>query len=153
MKNRKRKIFVLKKESYLQMIKNSVGTKMFCRLYASVDGKRQDILQDGNVSCAYFISSILLIFGLIKKVHATVDGTIEDMKKSGWRRIKSPKLGSVLVWEKQKLGEDKHSHIGFYTGYKKAISNSSVQRTPVEHSFTFGGKRRIKAVYWHKNLD
>jgi len=167
MKNKKQKTAPIIKDSYLQAIRNSTGVRLFRNFYATVDGNKKDILRDGDLSCAYFVSCVLRIFDLIGKIHLTVEGTVTDMKKSGWKIVKVPKKGSVLVWEKQKFGPEEHGHIGFYIGNKKArlrrgfggqaISNSSVKqnvkRAPVEHSFTFGGKRRIEAIYWHKKLN
>jgi len=43
------------------------------------------------LDCAFFVSSILLMFGLIKKNHATVKNTLADMQKSGWQKIKKPR--------------------------------------------------------------
>ncbi len=56
---------LLPKESYLAMIKNSVGTNMFRNLYATSGGEVQDIVREGELSCAYFVSSILYIFKLV----------------------------------------------------------------------------------------
>ena len=155
--NKNHKIIILTKENYLACIRNSVGSKMFRNSYALVGRKKEDLLRDGDLACAYFVSCVLKIFDLIDKTHLTVSGTLKDMEKSGWFKIKDPKQGSVLVWEKQKFGQEEHSHIGFYIGNKKSISNSSVKqnvkRIPVEHSFTFGEKRNIQAVYWHKKLN
>jgi len=138
-------------DSYVQMIKNSVGTKMFRNLYLEINGKKIDIVKSGNFSCAFFISNILKIWGLISKGHANVQSTIKDMKKNDWKKInpKSAKPGDVIVWEKIK-GSDglMHLHNGFYIGNKKAVSNSSNGKcVPVVHSWDYNGKRKIVAVY------
>ena len=65
-------------DSYLHAIKNSVGSNLFRNLYAYVDGKKMDILENGNLSCANFVSSILYSYKLIGGKHATVDGTVRD---------------------------------------------------------------------------
>jgi len=175
MKNKKQNVVPVLKNSYLRAIRNSIGTKLFRNFYAKVDGKsrrkasrmleiqtlpsaekisaKKDILHDGDLSCAYFVSCVLKIFDLIGKTHLTVEGTEADMKKAGWKIVKVPNKGSVLVWEKKKFGKEEHSHIGFFIGNGKAISNSAKNKIPVEHSFTFGGKRRIQAIYWHKKLE
>jgi hypothetical protein len=99
MKIEKNKIKVtpLVLETYLAVIKNSVGSKMFRNFYAEVNGKPTDIMKNGDVSCAFFASSILVLFKLIKETHGTVDSTINDLKESGWLEIKKPKAGSVLI--------------------------------------------------------
>jgi len=102
-------------DSYLQFIKNSVGSKMFRNFYAKVNGQKKDILGDGDLSCAFFVSAVLANFGLIKRGHCTVDGTISELEQNGWQKIKKPKVGAVLVWV-EKIDEKggKHKHIGFY---------------------------------------
>lgn len=146
-------------DSYIENIKKSVGTKMFQDLFMVVNGKKKNILGGGDLSCATYVSSVLLMYGLLKGRHATVNGTIKDMEKSGWRKIKKPKIGSVIVWEpydRTKFGS--HWHLGFYIGQEKAISNSSVKKVPIVHHFTFGvvnGKpaRKISSIWWNDKLN
>lgn len=140
------------KESYLTVIKNSAGTKLFQNFYLKINNRKQDILKNGELSCAFFVSSILIIFGLIKKIHCTVSSTIKDLKKSGWKKSKKVKIGSVIIWE-EKQG---HQHIGFYIGKNKAISNAFYlykKRTPFIHHFTYNNKRKIKTIFWHPKLE
>lgn len=59
------------------MIENSVGTKMFNSLYAEVDGEKKDILEDGNLSCACFVSSVMYLFEMIDMQRART----ESLKK------------------------------------------------------------------------
>lgn len=141
-------------DTYISVIQSSVGSKMFQHLYMTVDGKKRDILRGGELSCAFFVSSILLMFALIGERHATVAGTVAAIEKYGWKKIKRPKVGAILVWEEKK----EHKHIGFYIGDNKAISNSPTKKVPASHHFTFGTlegvpKRKIEAIYWHKNLQ
>ena len=138
--------------SYLATIKNAAGAKIYRNSYALVDGRRRDLAQNGRLSCGLFVSSVLLHFRLIKEPHLTVNGTIKDLKNSGWKKTRRPKPGCVLVWEadEESLG---HEHVGFYLGQNKAISNSSRTRTPVIHHWTYGirngrPKRRVLAIYW-----
>lgn len=138
-------IELLKYESYLKMIRNSVGTKMFKSLYLSINGKKIDATHGGILSCAYFVSNILLIWGLIREGHANVENTTKDMLKNGWEKIpkNKTKLGDVIVWEKKKG----HYHCGFYIGNKEAISNSEFKKVPSVHSWDYNGKRKIITVY------
>ncbi len=140
--------------TYLAMIKGSVGSKICQRLFIVQQGKVKDILYRGKLSCAFFVSLILKFFDLIKSAHATVAGLEEDLLKSGWYKINKPKVGSVLVWQKNSTG---HRHIGFYIGGGWAVSNSTSKRVPRRHHFTFGRegkrpKRAIEAIYWHDKL-
>ncbi len=148
------------KENYLTFVKNSVGANTYRNLYARVDGKKKDILKDGELSCAFFVSSVLMtFFGLTDGIHATVQGTERDLLKSGWYTIEKPRPGAVLVWRElffDKSGEP-HHHIGFYTGSGRAVSFSDTSKSPVLHHWTFGkntGKptRAVEAIYWNKKI-
>jgi hypothetical protein len=144
---------LLIKENYFEKIKASLNSKFFRKLYVKSKKGKEDILKNGELSCAYFVSSVLYLNKLIKDIHTTVKSTVKDLEKSGWYRIKEPKKGAVLVWEKKKFSDGYHFHIGFYWGGKKAISNSRNSKCPVLHHFTFNGKRKIIAVYFHKKLE
>jgi len=139
-------------DSYLAVIKNSVGTNLFRNFYAEVNGKRTDVAIDGVRSCAFLVSTILKVFGLIKEVHLTCQRVVEDMEESGWYKIKKPRIGAVLVWERKKMGGRWFGHIGFYVGGGEAISNSTPARVPKRHHWTFEGKREVEAIYWHRKL-
>lgn len=132
------------------MIHNAIGTNQFRTLYALVGEKKRDIMHDGDLACAFFVSFILSGFSLIKSMHGTVDGTVKDLKSSGWRRIKTPKSGCIIVWEAlvDKNGES-HKHIGFYIGGGKAISNNSKKKSPSVHPYL---NRKITALYWNTKL-
>lgn len=143
-------------DSYFKMIKNSAGTKMFRNLYLEKDGRKFDATENGEMSCAFFVSNILLIFGLISEGHATVESTTRDMIKKGWKKIslKTIKPGDVIVWEKRKMTNRKfHYHNGFYIGNKKAISNDSKKGMPVIHKWDYSGKRKIVAVYRYPKFE
>jgi len=154
-----KKITPLFNDTYLAVIKSSVGSKLFRNSYAKINGKKIDILENGSLSCAFFASSLLKIFGLIKELHATVDGTVKDLKKFSWRESKKAKTGSILVWEAKKGNDGKlHKHNGFYIGNNKAISNNDKLRTPRIHHRTYGIKngrpvRKIEAIFWNKKLE
>jgi len=77
------KVDLILVKTYLAAIENSVGSKMFRNLYAKVNGKNKDITENGNLSCALYVSSLLYLFKLIKDIHATVSGTLGDLKRSG----------------------------------------------------------------------
>jgi len=142
------KIEPLNFKTYLSFIKNSANSKSFQSLFAQVDGLEKDITKKGKLSCAFFTSSVLKIFSQIKNLHATVSGIIKDLEKSGWKEIKIPQKGSILIWE----SKNGHRHIGFYLGNNKAISNNSQKRTPQIHHYTFNNKRKIESIF-HKNFS
>jgi len=155
-KEEKSKIKILTYQNYLQMIKTSQGSQMFRHLYVLMDGKKKDVLENGNLSCAYYVSSILKIFDLISQPHATVKSTIEDMLKSNWQPTKKLKPGNVLVWQEKKFSNGTiHQHVGFYLGQDKAISHQYEKKMPIIHHFTYGRtqtgqpKRKIIQILTH----
>ena len=144
-------------KNYMLTIHQSVDSDAFKNLYAEVDGEERDILQDGKLSCAYSVSSILFHFKLIDDLHTTVRGLENNLKRSGWHKIEEPRIGSVLIWEPKEIADGSiRRHSGFYIGNARAISNSTEHRVPKIHSVTFeeeGGHRAIEAMYWHENLE
>ena len=146
-------IKILAKENYLTAIQNSVGTNIFRNLYAEVGSERKDLLNDGELSCALFTSSLLYLFKMITSVHATVTSTVKDLENFGWFEIPETKKGAVIVWKKKDLGDgDPHPHIGFSLGGTRAISNNKTEGTPIEHALDFRG-REIEKILWNTKLD
>ena len=128
-------------DTYLAVIENSCGTKMFKNLYADINGVRTDITNEGDLSCAYFVSTVLLMFDSIERIHATVRSTVVDMENSGWVVTDEPIVGDVIVWnEKECRDGSRHSHIGFFVGQNKAISNNKDLGCPTKHSLEMDGR-------------
>jgi hypothetical protein len=115
-----------------------------------------DILRDGVRSCAFFVSSVLKMYDLVRSQHATVSGLVADLEASGWKRIETPRVGSIIHWDPllDPHGEPRE-HLGFYVGDDQAVSNSSRTRTPQLHHYTYGTERpaTIRAIYWREGLD
>src|SRR5438309_2171997 len=87
-------------KTYLQLIKNSVGTKMFRSFYVYTPEKREfDALDSGGNSCAFFVSAVLVIFSKLGAIHGTVESTIKDLRESGWSEGDNPQAGDILVWD------------------------------------------------------
>lgn len=155
-------VVMLPLDNYIATIKGSIGSEMFRHLYATVNGVRKDITNDGLVSCAFFVSSILSMpnFKLLPTQHAGVAGMIRALEASGWVKTDHVAVpGEVIVWEKaQQAGGEAHMHAGFFVGDNKAVSHVDSTRTPQEHHLTFGvnedatSKRKLIAVYTHKFL-
>ncbi len=141
---------ILLYDSYLKMICNSVGTRMFRNLYLKKNNKKVDVTEDGELSCAFFVSNLLLIWKMISEGHATIKSTIRDMLKNGWKEISLSDIrpGDIIVWEDKKFKKNRrHSHIGFYLGKKKAVSHSDGVKAIDVHHWTYGDKRKIIAAY------
>jgi len=159
MVKKKIKVKILFYQTYLRLIKNSAGSCLFRDLFALVNGQKRNITEGGRLSCAFYVSAILRIFGLINKLCPTVNGLIRELKKSGWREIKKPKPGSVIIWVAKKFSDGSiHKHAGFYLGENKAVSNGVKRRYPIFHHWTYGRsngkpKRQIEAIFWRSGLD
>lgn len=141
-------------ENYLAMINNSVGTNMFRNYYADFDGVRRDTMNDGETSCAFYVSAVLTIFGAFKSTSSTVTGVVNKLEEAGWQKVDTPEPGDVLVWEKMVYDDEEHEHIGFYVGDEKAISTSAKAKTPIKHDWLFrdSEERKITAIYRGKHL-
>jgi hypothetical protein len=139
-----------KRKTLLKLIENSIGSKLFRNNYFFIDNKPQskDILQNGKLSCAFYVSSILYLVKLISDLHTTVESTIKDLEKSGWYKLDKPKKGVIILWDKKKG----HYHIGFYWNKNKAISNSSIKKSQIIHTLNYQN-RKILAFYFHKELE
>ncbi len=140
---------LLKKDTYIAFIKGSISSRSYQKNFAKIGDRKVNIVENGRLSCAFFVSSVLKVFGFIKNLHTTVEGTIKDMRKSGWYEIKRPKIGAVILWEKN----NGNKHLGFYIGKQKAVSNSKLKQVPRMHHWTYGQKnkqpkRAIEKIFW-----
>jgi hypothetical protein len=142
-------------KTYLQMVHNAVGTQLFRNFYVRTEADGEfDSLGDGEDSCAFFVSSIVVLMQKGEGVHGTVAATVQDLERSGWEAADTPRAGDILVWEPRDDGSEPHHHIGFAIGDGQAISNSSSQRSPQRHDLNFGDERRqISAIYRHALWD
>lgn len=148
-------------ETYLAVIKNSVGSKLFRNFYLELDGRKMDATKNGVVSCAFFVSNILNMFPalkLIKEPHLTVKATVKDLLGSEWKEILEPRLGAVLVWEEKESHGGVNKHIGFYIGDGQAVSNNADTGMPDIHHWTFGDDggrpvRKVEMILWSKALE
>lgn len=144
------KVVPLMLDSYMAVVQNSIGTKAFQDFYALVDGKKKNITDSGDLSCAAFVSATLLIFKLIREFHVGVDGLLKDLDASGWKVIRRPKTGCLVVWG---LGKDGHKHVGVYIGHGLAVSNMDSLKSPAKHKLDYWKNRPILAYYWNKKLE
>lgn len=137
-----------KKRTFLKLIENSIGSGLFRNNYFFVNGKSKDILKNGNLSCAFYVSSLLYLVKLISDLHSTVEGTLKDLEKNSWYKIDKPKKGAIILWDEK----NDHYHLGFYWNKNKAVSNHSFKKSPSFHSLNYK-KRKILAYYFHKELE
>ena len=155
---------ILQKETYLRMIENSIGTKQFSSIIVKRNGsdETEDILQNGNYSCAFFVSSLLTICRMLKEPRTTVKGVRENILSSPqWEEIYSEvSPGDIIFWEKVKFDNgSENEHVGFAFNSHEAISTSDKERMVVRHHITSGlneagqPKRKITAMFRYKFLD
>ena len=140
------------------MIHGAPGTRMFQHVFFSAGTKEIDIVRGGELSCASFVSAVLFHFHLLEDVHATVAGTVEDMKRSGWKKITRQRPGAVIRWAAVQYPDRvAHEHIGFAISATQAISNSTSKKVPHQHHITYGTKkessyRPLLEIWWHPKL-
>jgi hypothetical protein len=140
---------LLIKKSLLQAIKNSIGSNIFRSVFIKDNGSQIDVMEDGIKSCAFFVSGILSMFGLIDRAHSTVKTTEEKLLEYNWQKVDviNPQPCDVIIWEEIEFEDgSRHKHIGFYVGGNKAISNDIDKRTPQSHDWIFNGKRQIESL-------
>ena len=134
-------------KTYMQMVRNSVGTELFRNFYVETKARGEfDSMSGGELSCAFYVSGLLRMFEKVARVHGTVASTVKDMENSGWQVVDGPKSGDVLVWEKAEIEGDLVDHVGFYVGKGRAISNSYKTRTPIEHDMNFADSQPRKII-------
>ncbi len=153
-------IVKLQEETYLKMIENSIGTKMFNSIIVKFKdtGKIKDVCKNGQLSCAAFVSSVLFLNNYIRSPHATVKSIRKDFIKSNWKKVLQEDLkpGDVIIWEENDFGNGQtNQHIGFVLNKNQAVSTNWKKRKVLRHHITFGviknkPRRVIIEAYRHK---
>lgn len=141
----------LTRKTMLSMLRSAAGTTMFQHIYVrrKSDGEELDTVQGGELSCAFFVSSMLAITNLIDSAHATVQTTVARMQEAGWQQIATPRAGAVAVWPEY----DGHEHIGFVLDNDEYISNSLIKRVPHLHKQQLPDGRVPRAYYTRTRVD
>ncbi|MFA5987351.1 MAG: hypothetical protein WC797_01720 [Candidatus Paceibacterota bacterium] len=131
---------VLKKETYLKMVENSPGSRMFNSVYVlhKDTGKIEDILHDGEFSCATFVSSVLFVIGMTDAPCVTVDTMRKKLASDlRWKQVngfENVEPGDVVFWEKIKFADgSENEHVGFALNKNEAVSTSDTERKVVRH--------------------
>lgn len=143
-------------DTYMSMVKNSVGAKTWQTIWADVDGVKTDVTQGGVKSCAIFVSSILKNFDFIKKTHATVGSTVKDLKESGWASTSKPKAGAIVVYEAIVFEDgEANEHISICIDSSQAVSHSYTKKVPVIHVIEMvynASPRKITDILYNKDV-
>jgi len=148
------------KKTFLAMIEGSVGSNQYCFLYIDHPDGPKDVIFDGDLACAFYVSSILTLCNLIAGgVHTTVDETIKDLIQSGWTASLKPCAGAIVIWSLKLSDSDKamHRHIGICTDKRFAVSTKPALRSPQKHGIWSlkthtGQKREVEGYYIHPDL-
>lgn len=163
-------MFINYYQSYLSMIRASVWVPIRRHLRVTKEnGQELDILGDGNISCAYFVSCILKTFHLTGATFANVLSLEKHLLEFGWSAYPSVDTiddlppWSLIIWDKQQWSiqediygktKDTNYHIGFYIGDQQAISNMSdgfyrwkePPFAPAIHHRTYNNTRTIRSI-------
>lgn len=147
-------------ESYMAMVEGSVGSAQWRHLYVRREEDALDVIDDGDLACAYYVSSILHTFNLIDGgVHTTVVEIEHDLLQSGWSLVEEPCPGAIVFWG-EKMGDDGrvHRHLGICTSDCMAVHHDAKTKSPkrepiwslVDHS---GNQRPVEKFYFHPLLE
>jgi hypothetical protein len=138
-------------ENYLAVAKASVDSNVFRKLYYKIGNRKIEVLNDGDLSCAAFVSFILKIFSLIPEIHTTVRETEKDLRRAGWFTVRKPRPGAIIVYgPKITSSGETHKHLGIYLGGGKAISNRDFKKSPKIDTWDY---RSVEKILWHKKLE
>lgn len=154
-------IQILRRETYLKAIENSIGSRLFNSVFVRFKdtGKTADILNDGMYSCAFFVSSLLYLFQAIDKPHATVTNVKKFLDNDEhWKKTNDADIeaGDVIFWEKIRFDDgSENAHIGFAVSKDEAVSTDYKQKMIARHPIIREEtKRSVEAIYrysWPKS--
>jgi len=148
-----------RKETYLKMIENSVGSRLFNSIVVLYkDTGNIEDASKGEHSCAFFSSGVLLLAGMLPRISTTVPFLQKQIEESDeWKAVEDIQEGDVLFWEEMTF-PDRHEngHSGFVIGDDEAVSTSSENKEVVRHHITYGvdesgaPKRKIMKTFRYK---
>jgi hypothetical protein len=99
-------------------------------------------LNDGEYSCAFFVSSLLALAGYLPKPNTTVVGLRARLKESSFTEIPADSIepGDVIFWEKIVFPDGSaNEHVGFALDNTRAVSTSYKKKEVVEHPMNLPG--------------
>lgn len=126
-------------KNYLSMIEALPNNELFRHIYVkNENGEEIDVTNNGQLSCAVVVSSVLCLIGWIDRPHATVNSTLNKLLENAWTETNSPIKGDIILYGEGKTG---NRHLGFYIDNATAISNSSQKGVPIKHDLTMADGR------------
>ncbi len=145
---------ILQKETYLKAVENSIGSTQYRSLMVRYkdSGEVKDILEDGNLSCAYFVSSLLCLFGMIDRQRATVKSMLRFVTEdSAWSQVAFDDAapGDVVFYTEREFADGSlHAHVGFVLSEHEAVSTSDTKRCVIKHSLTYHPMASLWRYSW-----
>lgn len=149
-------IIPLPRQTFLKMLENSVGTKLFNSLFVLFKDTNttKDVLNDGEFSCAFFVSGILVLGGYLQRPNATVASLYKQCQTQNWTTVADQKdieAGDIIFWEKTKFADgSENEHVGFAVSQEEAVSTNYIAKTVVRHPIWLaenGNERKITAIF------
>lgn len=144
-------------ETFVRAAENAPGTGLFRSLIVRNEaGKEIDVLQDGEYSCAYFVSSLLLLAKFLSEPCTTVDSLEKRLTEAWWEKRGTDGIlaGDVLIWERETFSDGtSNRHAGIAISATEAVSTSYIIKNVERHHITFGSnpdkspKRSIESVF------
>lgn len=95
-------------ETFVRAAENASGTGLFRSLIVRNEaGKEIDVLQDGEYSCAYFVSSLLSLAKLLPQPVATVDSLERRLVEAGWEKRDADGMlaGDIIIWARETFSD------------------------------------------------
>ncbi|GEM_PF-566431 len=158
-------IIPLKRKTLVRLLENSVGSRLFNSLFVRLSntGEVKDVLNDGEFSCAFYVTSLLALLQLFDRTHTTVKTVREKLSEhTGWREVAGalPEPGDVVFWERVLFPDGtENDHVGFVLNEAEAVSTSYLEKQVVRHHLTFGVDpagnpiRKIVAQYRSREFE
>jgi hypothetical protein len=135
----------LPKQTLVQMVRNAPDTKLFNSLFVRYEnsGEIQDICNDGEYSCAFFVGGLLTLTSYLPRPHGTVAGLRNKLQELGYVVVPSPDeiaLGDIIFWDKIMFENGQaNEHVGFALDKNTAVSTSYKKKCVVSHPLVLPG--------------
>src|SRR6185436_5915790 len=79
------------------------------------------------LSCAFYLSRLLVSQGLLPCPHVTVPSTVDCLTSNGWSSAEEERVGDVVLWTRA----DDALHLGLVVPSDMFATNSSIKCEPV----------------------
>lgn len=149
----------LRRRTLIYIANNSIGSKMWSKSFIlDSDGNVHDLYEDGNLSCAYHISTTLKMCELWQnQAVANVDSLVAKLPQNGWSEINLPRPGALVIYGENKLHRAwATKHVGIIINDTEAVSNGSngshiIDKHPI--GSPSNQKREILGYWWHEDFE